>query len=49
MLNGMQENWMLSVRPEVLRAASPKLLQRMGFQATTGGQTTEGHGESTTD
>ena len=51
MLNGMQkswmrqqENWMLSVRPEVLKAASPKLLQRMGYQATTGGQTTEGHG-----
>ncbi|MDA3037932.1 MAG: phytanoyl-CoA dioxygenase family protein [Actinomycetota bacterium] len=51
MLNGMQkswlrqqENWMLSVRPEVLRRASPKLLQRMGFQATTGTQTNEGHG-----
>ena len=39
-----QENWMLSVRPEVLQRASPKLLQRMGFQATTGGQTNEGHG-----
>ena len=39
-----QENWMLSVRPEVLERASPKLLQRMGFQATTGGQTNEGHG-----
>eukprot|EP01047_Picozoa_sp_COSAG01_P131914 COSAG01_NODE_61705_length_288_cov_0.825397_1_plen_24_part_10 len=24
---------MLSVRPEVLQRASPKLLQRMGFQA----------------
>ena len=35
---------MLSVRPEVLAAASPKLLHRMGYQATTGGQTTEGHG-----
>lgn len=51
MLNGMQkswmrqqENWMLSVRPEVLQRASPKLLQRMGYQATTGGQTNEGHG-----
>ena len=51
MLNGMQkpwmrqqENWMLSVRPEVLKAASPKLLHRMGFQAMTGGATTEGHG-----
>ena len=35
---------MLSVRPEVLERASPKLLQRMGFQATTGAQTNEGHG-----
>ncbi len=51
MLNGMQigamrqqENWMLSVRPEVIERASPKLLHRMGFQATTGTQTNEGHG-----
>ena len=51
MLNGMQkswmrqqENWMLSVRPEVLERASEKLLHRMGYQATTGGQTNEGHG-----
>lgn len=51
MLNGMQigalrqqENWMLSVRPEVLERASAKLLHRMGFQATTAGQTNEGHG-----
>ena len=51
MLNGMQkpflrqqENWMLSVRPEVLGRASPKLLHRMGFQATTAAQTNEGHG-----
>jgi hypothetical protein len=51
MLNGMQkpwmrqqENWMLSVGADVLRHASPKLLQRMGFQATTGASTTEGHG-----
>lgn len=51
MLNGMQvgslrqqENWMLSVRPEVLERATPKLLHRMGYQATTGGQTNEGHG-----
>jgi len=51
MLNGMQkpwmrqqENWMLSVRPEVLQRASPKLLLRMGYQAITGGQTNEGHG-----
>jgi len=51
MLNGMQkpwmrqqENWMLSVSPDVLKRASPKLLHRMGFQATTGTQTNEGHG-----
>ena len=51
MLNGMQhpvirqqENWMLSVRPDVLERASPKLLQRMGFQATNAAQTNEGHG-----
>ena len=51
MLNGMQkswmrqqENWMLSVRPEVLERASAKLLHRMGYQATTGAQTNEGHG-----
>lgn len=51
MLNGMQkpwmrqqENWMLSVRPEVLQRASAKLLHRMGYQATTGTQTNEGHG-----
>ncbi|MGA9276910.1 phytanoyl-CoA dioxygenase family protein [Ilumatobacter sp.] len=51
MLNAMQvgwlrqqENWMLSVRPEVIERASPKLLHRMGFQATTYGQTNEGHG-----
>ena len=51
MLNGMQhplvrqqENWMLSVRPEVLKRASSKLLQRMGYQATNAAQTNEGHG-----
>lgn len=51
MLNGMQmgwlrqqENWMLSVRPEVLQRATPKLLHRMGFQAVTYGGTNEGHG-----
>ena len=51
MLNAMQkpwlrqqENWMLSVRPEVLERASPKLLHLMGYQATTGTQTNEGHG-----
>lgn len=51
MLNGMQhpvirqqENWMLSVKPSVLQRASPKLLQRMGYQATNAAQTNEGHG-----
>jgi len=51
MLNGMQksflrqqENWMLSTSPEVLKRASPKLLHRMGYQATTAAQTNEGHG-----
>ena len=51
MLNAMQvgwlrqqENWMLSVRPDVLERASAKLLHRMGFQAATYGQTNEGHG-----
>ena len=51
MLNGMQhpvirqqENWMLSVRPEVVKRASPKLLQRMGYQAINAAQTNEGHG-----
>jgi hypothetical protein len=51
MLNGMQhpvirqqENWMLSVRPEVIKRASPKLLQRMGYQAINAAQTNEGHG-----
>ena len=39
-----QENWMLSVRPEVLQRASPKLLHRMGYQATNTAQTNEGHG-----
>ena len=51
MLNGMQhplirqqENWMLSVRPDVIKRASPKLLQRIGYQATNAAQTNEGHG-----
>ena len=51
MLNGMQhpiirqqENWMLSVKPEVIKRASHKLLQRMGYQATNAAQTNEGHG-----
>ena len=32
------------VRSEVLQRASEKLLHRMGYQATTGTQTNEGHG-----
>ncbi len=50
MLNGMQppwmkqqENWMLSVQPEVLRRATSKLLHRMGYQSWTGSQINEGH------
>lgn len=39
-----QENWVLSARPEVLAMASPKLLQRMGFQATATYGLTEGQG-----
>lgn len=39
-----QENWMLSVAPDVLETASPKLLQRMGYQAMLLAQTNEGHG-----
>lgn len=39
-----QENWVLSVRPEVLANASPKLLHRMGFQAVFNGGTVEGFG-----
>ena len=39
-----QENWMLSVSPEVLQRASPKLLHRMGYQATNTAQPNEGHG-----
>ena len=39
-----QENWILSVSPEVLAEASPKLLHRMGFQALTYGSTIEGFG-----
>ena len=35
---------MLSVGPEVLERASAKLLHRMGYQASTGAQTNEGHG-----
>mgnify|MGYP001316011300 FL=1 len=39
-----QENWVLSVDPEVLNRASPKLLHRMGLQALTYGSTVEGFG-----
>ena len=39
-----QENWMLTVKPEVLESASPKLLERLGFQATAGRNLTEGFG-----
>ena len=35
---------MLSVRPDVIKRASPKLLQRIGYQATNAAQTNEGHG-----
>ena len=39
-----QENWILTVSPEVLADASPKLLHRMGLQALTYGGTIEGFG-----
>jgi hypothetical protein len=39
-----QENWALSVAPDVLEWASPKLLHRMGFQALVYGGTVEGFG-----
>lgn len=39
-----QENWVLSVKPQVLATASPKLLQRMGFYPFTGGGCVEGYG-----
>ena len=39
-----QENWVLSVSPDVLEGASPKLLHRMGFQALVYGGTVEGFG-----
>lgn len=39
-----QENWVISVRPEVLAQASPKLLHRIGMQALTYGSTVEGIG-----
>jgi hypothetical protein len=39
-----QENWALTVNPDVLEQASPKLLHRMGFQALVYGGTVEGFG-----
>ena len=39
-----QENWVLSVAPDVLASASPKLCHRLGFQALTYGATVEGFG-----
>lgn len=38
-----QEAWLLSVAPDVLERASPRLRQRLGFSAHTIG-TVEGHG-----
>ncbi len=39
-----QENWIVSTLPEVIDAASDKLLHRMGMQALTYGATIEGFG-----
>ena len=39
-----QENWVISVAPEILKNASPKLLHRIGLQALTYGSTIEGFG-----
>lgn len=39
-----QENWVLTVAPEVLENATPTLLHRMGMQAVTYGATIEGFG-----
>ena len=39
-----QENWVLSVAPDVLAAASQKLCHRLGLQAATYGATVEGFG-----
>ena len=39
-----QENWSLSVAPDVIEKASPKLLHRMGMQAIVYGATIEGFG-----
>lgn len=39
-----QEDFSILLRPEVLEKASPKLLQRLGMQATLNMSTVEGHG-----
>ena len=39
-----QENWVVSTLPEIIDAASPKLLHRLGMQALTYGATVEGFG-----
>lgn len=39
-----QEQWLLTVKPEVLERASPKLLHRLGFQAMGAHGTIEGFG-----
>jgi hypothetical protein len=39
-----QENWVLSVAPDVIEGASQKLLHRLGLQALTYGSTVEGFG-----
>lgn len=39
-----QENWIISVDPEIIKNASPKLLHRIGMQAVTYGGTIEGFG-----
>ena len=39
-----QENWVISVDPEIIKNASPKLLHRMGMQSVTYGGTIEGFG-----
>ena len=39
-----QENWVISVAPDILENASPKLLHRIGLQALTYGSTIEGFG-----
>lgn len=39
-----QENWSLTVKPEILEGASAKLIQRMGLQATVAYGMVEGYG-----